>query len=410
MCTTPGRVAAFASDGRSGVLLRPVPARRHVSLQRVALLLAIAVAAAPALGPSACLAAADPSAPATPASRALAERKLAAEVAKLEHENAVADGFSGLMARYAALLTALVAAGGLAATIFRQTSELRAQRLHEARERENEQAAREHEREKDLADRERELEYRLAEQERRLEDRFAAILGEMGSVSPAIQAGAAASLVTYLEPGRERFHHQTRLAVLTNLKLELAEPIRKLLALVYGLSLESGAPVDRYERDLSHAKLAETSLCDVNLREADLAHADLTNTVLLGSNLYRAKGIEVVLEGARLGAGPARAASLIEVRFRRAQCRGADFSGVCLVNAHLQEADLREARFYGASLQAAHLEGADLRGARFQQADIADTYFRGAILDDDALYTLVRARNREKAHFDPAAQAVLDAY
>ena len=376
------------------------------------------VAGSALLSPVACLAAA--TGPRSAATDELTERKLKAEVDKLEHDNAVADGTSGLIARFAPLATILVSAGGLILAIFKQGADQRAQRAKdladeraqrekELAERTKDLAAQRAQREKELAERRREREDRRIEEEHRLEDRFAAILAQLGSTAPAVQAGAAASLVTYLQPEYSRFHHQARLAVLTNLKLELPEPIRKLLALVYAQSLESGVPVDQLERDLSRAQLAETSLCDVKLCEADLAFANLTNAVLLGSDLYRAKGYGVNLEGARLGAGAARPAWLIEVRFQAARCRAADFSGVLLINAHLREADLRDARFYGASLQAAHLERADLRGAHFQQADIADTYFLGANIDDAALRTLARARNRDRAHFDPAVRVALDA-
>jgi len=354
---------------------------------RASALLLIAVLAALAWPAAAAIAAADDlrSQP-----KAELERlKLAAEVAKLRHDNAVAEGLSGALLRFAPFLTILVAAGGLGATIAKQASEQRSQRRD------------------DLEERKKERDDRRLEAHRRLEDRFAAILSELGSAAPATQAGAAASLVTYLEPEHREFHHQARLAVLTNLKLDHIEPIRKLLAQVYGMSLESGAPVDRFERDLSRAKLAETSLCDIDLREADLAFADLTNATLLGSDLYRARGFGVILEGARLGAGPARAASLIEVRFKRARCQGADFSGARLINAHLQEADLRGARFFGATLQAAHLEKADLRGARFQDANLADTYFHGAILDVATVRTIARAVNWRKAHFDSEVKAAL---
>jgi uncharacterized protein YjbI with pentapeptide repeats len=362
--------------------------------------LAMLVAGSALLSPVACLAAA--TGPGSAATDELTQRKLKAEIAQLEHDNAIADGKSGLIARFAPLATILLSAGGLVLAIFKQGADQRAQRAKDLAE----QRA---QRDKELVERQREREDRRIEEAHRLEDRFAAILGQLGSGTPAVQAGAAASLVTYLQPDHSRFHHQARLAILTNLKLELAEPIRKLLALVYAKSLESGEPVDHFERDLSRAQLAETSLCDVTLCEADLAFANLRNAVLLGSDLFRARGLEVDLEGARLGAGAARAASLIEVRFQGAHCRGADFSGVRLINAHLQEADLREARFYGASLQAAHLERADLRGAHFQQADIADTYFLEATIDDAALRTLARTRNRDKAHFDPAVRVRLDA-
>jgi uncharacterized protein YjbI with pentapeptide repeats len=57
------------------------------------------------------------------------------------------------------------------------------------------------------------------------------------------------------------------------------------------------------------------------------------------------------------------------------------------------------ARFDGARMQAAHLEFSDLRGARFDGANLADTYFIGARFDEDALRSLLTAKNHDKAHF-----------
>ena len=111
------------------------------------------------------------------------------------------------MADYVALVTAVVAVGGLGATVWKQISDQSLQR-------------------------ERDRDQRLIESDRRLEDRFATVLSELGSEAIAVKAGAASSLTTYLASDHRRFHHQVRLAVLTNLKLDHEEPIRKLLARV----------------------------------------------------------------------------------------------------------------------------------------------------------------------------------
>ena len=341
-----------------------------------------AAAVALALTAAACDAAAEP-ALRTQSKQELERLKLAEETAKLRHENDRATGWSGFFTSYAPFLTALAAVGGLLATIRKQSSDQSEQRR-------------------------RDREQRETESERRREDRFAAILSDLGSERVATKAGAAASLVTYLQAEHRRFHHQVRVAVLTNLKLDHEEPIRKLLARVYVTALRSDAPVDQFERDLSRAKLANTDLTGVDLREADMAFADLRHCALAGADLTRARGLEVTLEGARLGSERGRPVSLIEVRFRGAHCDGADFSGARLVNAHLQEAELRDARFYGSRLQAAHLEQAKLTGARFQRANISDAYFHGAEFDLPALRSITRSFGWRKAHFDPDVRATLE--
>jgi uncharacterized protein YjbI with pentapeptide repeats len=312
------------------------------------------------------------------ATERLERQKLREEIAKLQRENEPED-FGDAFVRYAPLLTAIVAVVGVIATLWKQ-----------------------------LAEREAERRQRHAETERRLEDRFAAILTELGAEKAAAKASATAAIVTYLEPRHERFHHQVRLAVLTNLKLSQEEPIRKLLARVYVESLRTGQEINRFERDLSRAKLANTDLRDLKLAEADLAFADLRDSNLAGCDLFRARGREVTLEGARLCADGGQTPSLIEVRFKGAKCHGADFSGATMVNAHLEESDLTEARFYRCRLQGAHFEGADLTGAKFHQADLADARFAGAILDWECMHGISRARHWRKAHFDPGVKQELE--
>lgn len=323
---------------------------------------------------------ADP--PPNPAKERLELQKLGEEVEKLEGENE-GEGFGDFIARFAPLITALVAVAGVIVAVFKQIGDQNTQRA------------------KDREQREAEIRQRETENDRRLEDRFAAILTELAGEKAPSKASAAAAIVTYLEPRHARFHHQVRLAVLTDLKLEQEEPIRKLLARVYVEALRCGQEINAFERDLSRAKLANTDLAHLQLAEADLAFADLRDSNLSGCDLFRARGHKVVLDGARLCADRGKKPRLIEVRFKQASCRATDFSGALLVNAHMKEADLSGAKFYGCRLQAAHLEGADLSGARFEQADLADTYFTGATIDPVCAKSLSRAVRWRKAHFDP---------
>ena len=309
-------------------------------------------------------------------------KSLARRSRKLKEDNRTSEGFSGIFARYAALVTAAVAAAGLIFTVLKHSSDRRAERG-------------------------REITARETESEQRLEDRFAAILSELGETATAKQAGAAASLVSYLTSDHQRFHHQVRIAVLTNLKVGHAEPIRKLLARVYREALTTGDSADGFERDLSRADLRNTDLSGLELREADLGFADLRRSTLVGCDLYRARGYGVKLGRARVCTVDKSITSLIEVRFHEAECDRADFSGARMINAHLNGAKLNGVLFYGARLQAAHLEGASLIGARFEAADVNDTYFYGARLDDVAIHSLSRSLNWRNAHFDSQVEARL---
>lgn len=350
------------------------PPGRRIS-QRPVAIACLCLLALLALGPISLVAAAPTAATAElPAKDELERQKLNEEVRKLKHGNRIAEGFSGILSRYATLVTAAAAAGGLIFTILKQSSDRRAER-------------------------ERDAAARATESEQRLEDRFAAILSELGETATAKQAGAAASLVSYLRPEHKRFHHQVRIAVLTNLKVDHEEPIRKLLARVYKEALTSGEAADGFERDLSRAKLGNTDLSGLELREADLGFADLSHSTLVGCDLYRARGYKVKLEDARASSDD-RVTSLIEVRFHQAECDRADFSGTLMINAHLAGAKLNGVHFHGTRLQAAHLEDALLIGAQFQGADVNDTYFYGAHLDDVAILSLFRAFNWRNAHFD----------
>jgi uncharacterized protein YjbI with pentapeptide repeats len=309
----------------------------------------------------------------------LEAEKLRERVQKLKRENAPGDLGDDVL-KYAPLVTALIALLGVVLTVWKL-----------------------------LVQRSTEIKQRDSEAKRRVEDQFAANLAQLGADGTAEKAGAAASIVTYLAPSYKSFHHQVRVAVLTNLKLPQEEPVRKLLARVYVEAMHSDQEIDQFERDLSNAKLGNTDLRDLELKEADLAFADLHNSDLAGCNLFRARGHSVNLGRARICADGGDPPSLIEVRFKDAKCRKADFSGAILVNAHMKGADLRRATFYGCHLQAAHFEGADLTEARFHQADLADTHFTGATLDRVCKKSISRALRWRKAHFDPGVKAEIEA-
>lgn len=315
--------------------------------------------------------------------------KLRAEVDKVEGEVEHSSGLRGFLSQYGALITALVALIGVGITFRGQNKEQGRQR------------------EADRASRDRAIEQRDSEGERDLHARFSQLLLDLGSSSEAVQAGAAVSLLSFLDHQDPTFQHQVRLATLANLKVSHPAAVCKLLLRTFEQAMTVGdIPYDSLELDLSEADLRGANFAGLDLSGANLSGSQLHEANLRGAVLRDAVGRGVTLEGARLqGEGT----SLLNARLPQAKCMGARFRGANLVNVHMEGADLRMARFDGAQLQAAHLEkDADLRGARFDGANVADTYFRDAHFDDDALRSLLKASNWEKAHLSPEAQRRLD--
>jgi uncharacterized protein YjbI with pentapeptide repeats len=322
-----------------------------------------------------------------PTTTQLQREKLQQEVQKLKHENANQRGLRGFVAAYGSL-AGLVA--GVAALIGVFVT-YRSQKRDESRQRKL-----------DREQRERERLQRDDEGRRRLDERFSAVLSDLGAESEAIQAAAAVSLLTFLRPGREDYHHQVRLVTLANLKVEHSEAVVKLLIRVLEAAMRTPEPLDAVERDLSHSSLRRIDLSGVDLGGADLGFAKLQGADFTDAILMRARGYRVQLQGARL-CGPE--ADLREVRFGgKADLSDANLRNANLRAAHLEDAILGRARFQQSRLQSAHLERADLRAARFEQADLNDTYFVGATLDEVALKSISRAKNWQKAHFDPEVQ------
>jgi len=309
----------------------------------------------------------------------LAEAHARQELRKLEIENEDKTGVRGFFSNYAALLTALVAAGGLLLTF---SGQVRAGR-----------------REREVARQQAtsEREQRERESQRTLEERFSALLADLGSERDAIQAAAAISLLTFLSPENAGFHQQVMMATLANLKVEHPPAITKLLRTTFQTALRSGGTPGR-GLDLSGASLAEADLAKLDLTEVTLDATDLREASLNDGVLVGAHGRGVILEGALLHGNET---TLLNARLPKALAARARFDGATLVNAHLEGADLRGAGFRGARMQAAHLEDSQLAGAQFDGADVADTYFLRASFDDAALRSLART-NWTRAHISPA--------
>jgi uncharacterized protein YjbI with pentapeptide repeats len=318
----------------------------------------------------------------------LSKEKLEAEVVKVRAEADNSSGVRGFFANYAALIAALAAFAGVGIAVRGQNKEQTRQR------------------EADRTQRNQDLAQRHSEGARELTERFSQLLLDLGSDSEPVQAGAAVSLLSFLVHPDAARHHEVRLAVLANLKVEHPLAITKLLIRTFEQAMSSTeqVPLDPIELDFSGAQLFGARLVNLDLDGANLANANFTGADLTGTRLRGANGADVILDGAVLRG---ECTSLFNARLARAKCVATQFQGAELVNAHLEGANLRNARFEGARLQAAHLEaGTDLRGARFDGANVADTYFRDALFDDDALRSLRKARNWAKAHLsvDTAAR------
>jgi uncharacterized protein YjbI with pentapeptide repeats len=314
---------------------------------------------------------------APPVRTELENRKLRAEIRKLELENARSDSLREDILAWAPFVTVLVAVAGLVVPVLRETRANRRQR-------------------------ERELEQRFDEQ-------FAQAISNLGSDKDAVRVSAAVALAGFLRPRYLQFHEDVYRVLCANLGADHSEFVNRFLVRAFAQAARmhvaearrTGTPA---ELDLVRCNLGRVDLSGLDLTGADVAFADLRHANLTSCVLDRARGYEVGLEKARLSRS-----SLREVRFHKARAPEAQFHESTMTSAELRGADLERAQFQQARLQGAHFDDAKLRGARFDQANVADTFFRGADLDDAALRSLLNTEGATwtKAHFDPERLARL---
>jgi uncharacterized protein YjbI with pentapeptide repeats len=312
----------------------------------------------------------------------LEERKLRAEIRKLELDIAKADSRQEDILSWAPLVTVLVAVGAVVLPVL---SETRRQRKH----------------------REDELEQRTVEAQRSFDERYAQALENLASESEPAQVAGASTLGSLLRPEYQGFHEDIYQVLYANLSLEHSDLVNRVLVPVFSAAvrLHLAAAAERGAKPellFTRMWLPRVDLSGLDLNEIDLAFSDFRDANLSECKLVRARGLEVNLERARLSRS-----DLSEARFLRARCRNAHFHQARLVSAELTSADLAGAEFFMAQLQGAHFDEADLRGARFDEAVLSDTYFVGAQLDSVALRSITKARSWENAHFDPQARAAL---
>jgi uncharacterized protein YjbI with pentapeptide repeats len=342
-------------------------------------------------------AASSPSLAAPPsATRAkLENEKLRQEVLKLKHENGTWSRVIGAVPPYGALITAIVAIGGVLLALQGQTNEKR-----------------------------RERQRKIDEAARHREERFEGTVGSLGSARLGEQTSAAVAITTFVEPEYAEFRERVREVVLGHLKLlgvrkdEGSRVVNGLLVGSLARTLrEIGAgDAEQPEINLARTSLRRIDLSGLALPKADIAYADLTGANLIGSDFYRARGIEAILDGVRCGDWT----NLEEARLKGASAVRALFHKTRLISVHLEEAVLERAEFYNSRLNTAHFENASLTGAKFADATVIETVFtgaditgadfRGATFDEAALKSIVRAHNWRGALFDRRVRAKLDGY
>lgn len=330
----------------------------------------------------------------------LQTEKLREEIRKLQLENDRSASTWNAVLSYSTLITGLVAVGGLIATFWKQIKETGRQRELDRQQREKEQQ-----------EQERNRIQREAEARQRLDDKFTAIVTQLGSESPSLQASAAVSILGFLKPDYSDFHNQVFLILLANLKVQhndkLAqnETLSGLLITAFQQAIRTQVPDavvrgDRPPLDLSRCCMNRIDLSGLDLTGVDVAFSELKSANLTDSILFRARGFEAHLERARLSRS-----NLGEARLRKAYLNEAQLHEAILTAADLKEADLTNAQFQNAGLQSAHLERSNLTGARFEQANLNDAFFQGATFSEATLKSIIKAFKWQQAHFD---QAILD--
>lgn len=361
----------------------------------------------------------------------LEAEKLSQEIRQLRLENDRNEGWSGGFLALAPFITIIV---GLLAVVVPVTLEVRQQRHQRAAELEQrrvEEEQRQHQRAAELEQRRveeeqrqhqraAELEQRRVEDRRRFDELFARAVADLGSANVSVQVSAAIALRSFLGPEYEQFHRQIHLVLCGNLAAEHPPLVNKFIVRAFEISVRLHLEARRREGDFSPLDLANCQLSRVDLHELDLgeevdiAFAVLKDANLRGTILPRARGYEVSLERAHVSNANLRAA-----RLRGAVCRGARFHNADLMDTHFRRtpgrrADLSLAEFYGAKLQGAHFDDAELSGAKFDDANVTETYFYGAVLDDEALRSLLASKKVrgtptwKRAFFDEAVTQRLE--
>jgi len=217
---------------------------------------------------------------------------------------------------------------------------------------------------------------RRVEQQRGFDEKFSKIVEFLDSENHT-DAGAVL-LMNFLKPEYKDMNSQIIILLLSHLRKDHTEDVRRLLIIGFLKSLK-------------------IELSNKNKSLIDFSRTHLAGIDLSGFNLFRAVGVDFDMEKANL-----TGAKLEEVRFQNVNLRKATLHNACLVSAKIKNSKLEGARFQGASLQGIHFENSKLEGAQFQGANLCDAYFYGASLDIAAINTIARnvEKLRKNIHFD----------
>lgn len=232
-----------------------------------------------------------------------------------------------------------------------------------------------------------------------VDERFQSAVEGLGSERAEARVQAAAVLLSFLQPGYERFYKQVFDLAAINLNLQVPETAGK----------------DRAEQLQAYQKVARSSLfqalihlfreafprarevvlkkdqpldlldaSSAYLAYARLARADFDGIWMLGANLTGADLRLASLRGANLAGASFALAKLAYTQLdpylgNRTNLVGADFSGATLESVDLEQADLTGAKFDDAVVSDVRLVRARLQGASLEAArSLKGTNIHGA--------------------------------
>lgn len=318
--------------------------------------------------------------------------KTQAETEKIQHDDAI---FWRALSTFGPLLTALIAAGGLLASVKKAGEDRRDALEREANERRTEA--------------EKRAESERATEITRFDERFAKAVEGLSSEIADEQSGAAVLVASMVREKRAALSDQALQLLLVALQASHDEACERLLraALQKFAHAAPGRLITDGEGDsvggLTYIRTSYLKLPYLELPGLDLAFAVLRKAEFRGANLTGCYGYETKLEEADF-----REANLTKAQWVKAEAPHARFQKASLARARLHKATLSHANFYEADLTKVNLRQAVLNGAEFQRARLEKTDFHGAELDEKALLSILHSDDWLLAEFDQTTQTALE--
>ena len=235
------------------------------------------------------------------------------------------------------------------------------------------------------------------EKTKQVDARFTSLVQDLGSEKLEIKASATVSILTFLEPGYEKYHEQVYMIVLANLKLDSRDAtINKLLVKTFEQVIDkylkqdlltitpeernfkldlSGCHINGitlsnlplHQANLSYAQLNHATLDNTTLTAANLQNADLTYASIKQSNLNQTNLQEAVFNNYQNKSKSNQKTEIINSTFEKAK----------LVSAKMTKVKISQTNFASAHMQEANLNGADLENVDFKQANLNTAFFKG---------------------------------